>query len=278
MFTVPKVAYLQIKSGAISIIFRIATPTSKLLLKTRWNPPPSMAMVQRLLLTLSPLQVSPLSPRALHLIASVAVLANATISESLLATFLSLVADPVPGNRSRLLRLAVHLHRGVRPPGDLCRLVRPLRLLRGEAPHVEPLRLLRGETPHGEPLHLLRGLPLAGPLRLPIGESPPRGHLHLSVCLLILPMALRLQRDLFLGVPSHERGHPGTPSLQGEVPLLQSDGVMRRETLSPLQLTTLHEPPLGSLRRKGQDHGLLRSKLPLPERRRRLTTLQFQPR
>ena len=188
------------------------------------------------------------------------------------------MADPVPGNRSRLLRLAVHLHRGVRPPGDLCRLVGPLRLFRGEAPHVEPLRLLRGEAPHGEPLRLLRGLPLAGPLRLPRGESPPRGHLRLSVCLLILPRALRLQRGLFLGVPSHEKGHPGTPSLQGEVPLLRSDGVMRRETLSPLQLTTLHEPPLGSLRRKGQGHGLLLSKLPLSERRRKLTTLRFQPR
>ena len=90
----------------------------------------------------SPLQVSPLSPRALHLIASVAVLANATISESLLATFLSLVADPVPGNHSRLLRLAVHPHRGVRLPGGHCRLVGPLRLFRGEAPPVEPLRLL----------------------------------------------------------------------------------------------------------------------------------------
>ena len=212
MFTVRKVAYLQIKSGAMSIIFRIATPTSKLLLKTCWNPPHSMVMVHRLLLTLSPLQVSPPSPRALHLIASVAVLANATISESLLATFLSLVADPVPGNHSRLLRLAVHPHRGVRLPGGHCRLVGPLRLLRGEAPPVEPLRLLSGETHHGEPLRLLRGLPPAGPLRLPRGESPPRGHLHLSVCLLILPMALRLQRDLFLGVPSHERGHPGTPS------------------------------------------------------------------
>ena len=218
-FTVPKVAYLQIKSGAISNIFRIATPTSTLLLKTRWNPPPSIAMVHRLLLTLSPLQVSPLSPRGLDLIASVAVLANATISESLLATFLSLVAGPVPGNRSSLLRLAVNLRRGVRPPGDLCRL-------------VGPLRLLRGEAPHGEPLRLLRGLPLAGPLRLPRGESPPRGHLLLSVCLLILPRALCLQRDLFLGVPSHEKGHPGTPSLQGEVPL-RSDGVMRRETVSP---------------------------------------------
>ena len=34
MFTVRKVAYLQTKSGAMSITFRIATPTSKLLLKT----------------------------------------------------------------------------------------------------------------------------------------------------------------------------------------------------------------------------------------------------
>ena len=107
--------------------------------------------------------------------------------------------------------------------------------------------------------------------------SPPRDRLHLSVCLLILPMALRLQRDLFLGVPNHERGHPGTPSLQGEAPLLQSDNVRRRETLSPLQLNTLHGPPLGSLRKKGQGHGLLRSKLPLPERRRKLTTPQFRP-
>ena len=213
-----------------------------------------------------------------HHIASVAVLANATISESLLATSLSLVADPVPGNRSSLLRLAVHLRRGVRPPGDLRRLVGPLRLLRGESPHVEPLRLLRGESPHGEPLRLLRGLPLAEPHRLPRGESPPRGHLRLSVCLLILPRVLRLQRDLFLGVPSHEEGHPGTPSLQGEVPLLRNDGVMRRETLSPLQLTTLHGLPLGSPRRKGQGHGLLLSKLPLPERRRKLKTLRFQPR
>ena len=204
MFTVRKVAYLQTKSGAMSITFRIATPTSKLLLKTLWNPPNSMVLVHRLLLTLSPLQVSPLSPRALHLIASVAVLVNATISESLLATFLSLVADPVPGNHSRLLRLAVHPHRGVRLPGGHCCLVGPLRLL--------------------------RGLPPAGPLRLR-GESPPRGRLHLSVCLLILPMALRLQRDLFLGVPNHERGHPGTPSLHGEAPLLQSDNVRRRDTL-----------------------------------------------
>ena len=120
----------------MSITFRIATPTSSLLLKTLWNPPHSMVLVHRLLLTLPPLQFSPLSPRALHLIASVAVLVNATISESLLATFMSLVADPVPGNHSRL-RLAVHPHRGVRLPGGHCCLVGPLRLLGGEAPPVE---------------------------------------------------------------------------------------------------------------------------------------------
>ena len=146
MSTVRKVACLQTKSGAMSITFRIATPTSSLLLKTLWNPPHSMVLAHRLLLTLPPLQVSPLSPRALHLIASVAVLVNATISESLLATFMSLVADPIPGNHSRLLRLAVHPHRGVRLPGGHCRLVGPLRLLGGEAPPVEPLRLLRDET------------------------------------------------------------------------------------------------------------------------------------
>ena len=82
----------------MSITCRITTPSSSLLLKTLWNPPHSMVLVHRLLLTLPPLQLSPLSPRALHLIASVAVLVNATISESLLATFMSLVADPVPGN------------------------------------------------------------------------------------------------------------------------------------------------------------------------------------
>ena len=201
---------------------------------------------------------------------------------------MSLVADPVPGNHSRL-RLAVHPHRGVRLPGGHCRLVGPLRLLGGEAPPVEPLRLLRDEPhreeplrllrdePHREePLRLLRGLPPAGPLRLR-GESPPRGCLHLSVFLRILPIALCLQRDLFRGVLNHRRGHLGTPSLQGEAPLLQSDNVGRRETLSPLQLNTLPGPPLGSLHKRGQGQGLLRSKLPLPERRRKLMMPQFRP-
>ena len=210
-----------------------------------------MMLVHHLLLTLSPLQLPPLSPRALHLFASVAVLIDATISESLLVTFMSLVADPVPGNQPRL-RLAVHPHRGFPRPRGHCRLAGPLHLLGGEAPPVEPLRLLRDETRHEEPLRLLRGLPPAGPLRLR-GELPPRGRLN------------------------RERGHPGTPSLQGEAPFLQSDNVGRRETLSPLQLNTLHGPPLGSLRKRGQGHGLLISKLPLQEKRRKLTTPQFRP-
>ena len=79
------------------------------------------------------------------------------------------------------------------------------------------------------------------------------------------------------GVLNHRRGHLGTPSLQGEAPLLQSDNVGRRETLSPLQLNTLPGPPLGSLHKRGQGQGLLRSKLPLPERRRKLTMPQFRP-
>ena len=218
-----RVAYLQTKSGVMLITCRIATPYSSLPLKTLWNLPHSMGLFHRLLLTLPPLQLSPLSP-----IASVAVLVNATISESLLATFMSLVADPVPGNHSRL-RLAVHHHTGVRLPGGHCRLVGPLRLLGGEAPPVEPLRLLRDEPHRKEPLRLLRGLPPAGPLRLR-GESPPRGCLHLGVFLRILLIALRLQEDLFWGVLNHRRGHLGTPSLQGEAPLLQSDNVGRRET------------------------------------------------
>ena len=131
-------------------------------------------------------------------------------------------------------------------------------------------------TTSQRPLRLLRGLPPAGPLRLR-GESPPRGCLHLSVFLRLLLIALRLQEDLFRGVLNHRRGHLGTPSLQGEAPLLQSDNVGRRETLSPLQLNTLPGPPLGSLHKRGQGQGLLRSKLPLPERRRNLTMPQFRP-
>ena len=235
--------------GYILAIFKIASPASSLRLKTLWNLP--LVLVHQPLLTLSPLQLPPLSPRALQPFASVAVMIDATISESLLATFMPLVADPVPGNQPRL-RLAVHPHRGFPRQGGHCRLVGPLRLLGGEAPPVEPLRLLRDEIRRGEPLRLLRGLPPAGPLRLR-GELPPRGRLN------------------------HEKGRPGTPSLQGEAPLLQSDNVGRRETLSPLQLNTLHGPPLGNLRKRDQGHGLLIAKLPLQEKRRKLTTPQFRP-
>ena len=135
-------------------------------------------------------------------------------------TFVSTVADPVPGNLSSPLRLTVHLRRGDQPPGGHRRL-------------VGPLLLLRGESPHGGPLRLLRGMHLTEPHRLPRGESPPRGHLRLSVWQATQPKVLPLPRDLFLGVLSREEVSPGNPSLQGEVPLLQNDGVMRRETVSP---------------------------------------------
>ena len=57
--TVPRVACLLIKPGTILNFFKIATPSSTSLMKIRWPPPPSIAMVHRLPLTLSPLQVSP---------------------------------------------------------------------------------------------------------------------------------------------------------------------------------------------------------------------------
>ena len=57
--TVPKVACLLIKPGTILNFFKITTPSSTSLMKIRWPPPLSIAMVHRLPLTLSPLQVSP---------------------------------------------------------------------------------------------------------------------------------------------------------------------------------------------------------------------------
>ena len=146
------------------------------------------------MLTLSPLQLPPLSPRALQPLASVAVMIDATSSESLLATLVPSVDDPVPGNHLKR-RLVIHPHRGFRRRRGHCRLVGPLRLLGDE------MRL-------GEPLRLLGGLPPTEPLRLR-GELTPRG-------LLI-----------------QEKGRLGTPSLPGEAPLLQRDNVVRRETVSP---------------------------------------------
>ena len=230
---------------------------------------------------LSPLLVSPTLLQHLDLlvwtgvdphIASVAVL-NATSSESLLATPLPTVADPVPGNLTfgnwtspaSPLRLTVHLRRGNPPPG-------------GHRHLGGPLRLLRGESPHGGPIRLLRGMHHREPPRLPRGESPPRGHLRLSVLQSIQPKVLPLPRDPFLGVLSLKDVSPGNPSLQGEVPLLQKDDVMRRETQSPLHLTTHLELLQESPRRRDHTHGLLLVQLPLPERRKKLTKLQFQPR
>ena len=85
------------------------------------------------------------------------------------------------------------------------------------------------------------------------------------------------KRPLSRGSQS-KRFSPGNPSLQGEVPLLQKDDVMRRETQSPLHLTTHLELLQGSPRRRDHTHGLLLVQLPLPERRKKLTKLQFQPR
>ena len=176
---------------------------------------------------------------------------DATSSESLLATFVPLVEDPVPGNQHKR-RLVIHPHRGFRRQGGRCRLVEPLRLLRGEAPLAEPLRLLGDEIRLGEPLRLLGGLLPVEPLRLR-GELPPRG------------------------LPDRRKGRPGTPSLLAEAPLLQRDNVVRRETLSLLQCNAPHGPPPGNLHRRDQGHGLLMATLLLQEKKKKLKTHQFRP-
>ena len=176
---------------------------------------------------------------------------DATSSESLLATLVPSVDDPVPGNHLKR-RLVIHPHRGFRRRRGHCRLVGPLRLLRGEAPPVEPLRLLGDEMRLGEPLRLLGGLPPAEPLRLR-GELTPRG-------LLI-----------------QEKGRLGTPSLPGEAPLLQRDNVVRRERLSLPQCNAPHGPHPGNHHRRDQDHGLLMARLLLQERKKKLKTPQFRP-
>ena len=279
----PRVACLQIRHGTIWRFSKIVTPSSTSPLKSRWPPPPSIAMVHCLPLMESPLLVSPTLLQRLDLlvwtgldphIASVAVL-NATSSESLIATPLPTVADPVPGNLTFLgnwtspaspLRLTIHRCRDDPPPGGHRHLGGPLRLLRGASPHGGPLCLLRGPSHHREPP------------RLPRGASPPRGHLRLSVLQAIQAKGLPLPRDPFLGVLSLKDVTPGNPSLQREVPLHQKDDVMRRETQSPLHLSThlelLHESP----HRRDPTHGLLLVQLLLPERRKKLTKLPFQPR
>ena len=125
-------------------------------------------------------------------VASVAVLANATNSESLIATPLHTEGDPVPGSRilqegwtspASPLRLTIHHHSRDDPPlGGHRRLGEPSRLRRSASPHEEPLRLLIGATPHEEPLLLLIGAtPHGGPLRLLIGTTPHGGPLRLLI-------------------------------------------------------------------------------------------------
>ena len=160
-------------------------PSSASPWKSRWPPPPSIAMVRRL-----PLTESPLLQETLMAVASVAVQTNATSSESLIATPLHTEGDPVPGSRilqelwtspASPLRLTIHHHsRDDPPPGGHRRLLRsvsphggPLRLLKGATPHGGPLRLLIGATPHGGPLCLLIGAtPHGGPPRQFRGASP----------------------------------------------------------------------------------------------------------
>ena len=243
-------------------------------------------------------------------IASVAVQTNATSSESLIATPLHTEGDPVPGSRilpdiwtspASPLRLTIR-HREIiflrichsrddPPPGGHRRLGGPSRLLRGASPHGGPLRLLRGASPHGGPLRLLRGAsPHGGPLRLfrdmllhggprllLRGASPPRGHLLLSVWQAIQAQDLALPGDPFLGILVLRNAPPGNPSLQREVPLHLKDNVMRRETQSPLHLSTHHEPLRESPHRRDPIHGLLLlARLLLREKRRRLMKSPFQ--
>ena len=128
-----------------------------------------------------------------------------------------------------------------------------------------PRLLLRGASPHGRPR------------RLPRGASPPRGHLLLSVWQAIQAQDLALPGDPFLGILILLNAPPGNPSLQREVPLHLKDNVMRRETQSPLHLSTHHEPLRESPRRRDPIHGLLLlARLLLREKRRRLMKSPFQ--
>ena len=160
----PRVACLQIRHGTIWRFSKIATPSSTSPLKSRWPPPPSIAMVHRLPLMESPLLVSPTLLQRLDLlvltgldphIASVAVL-NATSSESLLATPLPTVADPVPGNLIFLgnwtspaspLRLTILRCRDDLPPGGHRRLGGPLRVASQRTPSPTQRRVASKGSP-----------------------------------------------------------------------------------------------------------------------------------
>ena len=270
--------------------------------KTDLDPPRMTARVQETLMAVT--------------ITSVAVKKNATSSESLIATPLHTEGDPVLGSRilpgiwtspAGSLRLTIR-HRGTvflrichsrddPPPGGHRLLGGPSRLLRGTSPHGGPLRLLRAASPHGRPLRLLRGATPHGgppsPVQRPVASwrtpsptqrrvasrltPPPRGHLLLSMWQALQAQDLALPGDPFLGILVLRNAPPGNPSLQREVPLHLKDNVMRRETQSPLHLSTHHEPLLESPHRRDPIHGLLLlALLLLREKRRRLMKSPFQ--
>ena len=198
--------------------------------------------------------------------------------------------DPPPGGHRRLHRSASP-HDGPRRitsgprHGGPSRLLRgasphdgPSRLLRGSSPHGGPRRLLRGASPHGGPHRLLRNvLPHGGPRLLLRGASPPRGHPLLSVWHSLQAQDLALPGDPFLGILVLRDAPPGNPSLQREVPLHLNDDVMRRETQSPLHISTHHEPRLESPHKRDPIHGLLLlALLLLREKRRKLMRSPYQ--
>ena len=271
--TVPKVACLRIKPGTILNFFKIATHSSTSLMKIRWPPPPSIAMVHRLPLTLSPLQVSPpvasmsgssslARPRSPYRFSSLSQRYDQRVASS---------AIPVLGSRPRY-RESLQPTSPRRPSSQ-----RRSTSRRSSSPRRTPSpaqrRVASRRTPPLAQRSSSRRTPSPTQRRVASKGSPPPQRVTVDPT----QGSSSAKRPLS-GGSSLEDGHPGTPSLQGEVPLLRNDGVMRRETLSPLQLTTLHGLPLESPRRKDQGHGLLLSKLPLPERRRKLKTLRFQPR
>ena len=136
---------------------------------------------------------------------------------------------------------------------------------RTQSPHGGPRRLLRSVSPHGGSRRLLRG------------ASPPRGHPLLSEWHSLQAQDLALPGDPFLGILVLQDAPPGTPSLQREVPLHLNDDVMRRETRSPLHISTHHEPRLESPHKRDPIHGLLLlALLLLREKRRKLMRSPYQ--
>ena len=149
---------------------------------------------------------------------------------------------------------------------------------RTQSPTQRRVALRRTPSPYGGPRRLLRSVsPHGGPRRLLRGASPPRGHPLLSEWHSLQAQDLALPGDPFLGILVLQDAPPGTPSLQREVPLHLNDDVMRRETQSPLHISTHHEPRLESPHKRDPIHGLLLlALLPLREKRRKLMRSPYQ--